>query len=282
MTDRVLRAMTDDSMFRVVVAETSATAREIVSLQKARRPTADHLANLVTSSVLFRETMSPDLRVQWILRDVDGRSTIIADAHPSGAARGMLKLADGTTELDLMRGTSLQVMRTLPDGQLNQGVVQLDGTCGIADAFMLYMQRSEQIESAVAVGAQFEGDNLTRAAGFVVQLLPDLNRAHLAIMLERLRDFEHLTGILSAERFDASWLLGELLWGMPYTLTGESEVRAECWCSELRVMSALATLGREELESLARSTTVLEIDCDYCRQHYEISPGRLRGLLSES
>ena len=282
MTDLVLRALTEDSMFRVVVAETTATAKGILALQQAKGTAKEHLANLVTSSVLFRETMSPNLRVQWHLRAPDDKGSLLADAHPSGATRGLLQLGKGQTDLDLERGSTLQVMRTLPNGQINQGIVQLDGDAGIADAFMLYMQRSEQIQSVIALGARFDDGTLVKAGGFVVQLLPDLNRAHLAIMIERLRDFEMLREQLQDEKFDASWLLSELLWGMPHTQTGSSDVRSECWCSEVRVMGALTSLGRDEISQLAKSSELLEIDCDYCRHHYEIAPSRLQGLLDQS
>ncbi len=282
MSDRVLRAMTDDSMFRVIVAETTLTTRDVVSLQKAVLPTAAHLADLLTSAVLFRETMSPELRVQWILRGTDGKASIVADAHPSGATRGVVQLAAERSSTSLGSGASLQVMRTLQNGQISQGLIELDGAAGLAEAFMLYMHRSEQIESVVGIGSRFDGDRVVKAAGFVVQLLPDLNRAHLSIMLERLRDYTGLREQLADERFSPEWLLGELLWGMPFTQTGSSNVQAECWCSELRVMGALATLGRHELQELSTSSQVLEIDCEYCRKHYEISPARLRGLLDES
>ena len=107
-------------MFRVVAADTTTTAREIVGLQQAKVPTAQHLADLVTSAVLFRETMSPNLRVQWILRSPNGKGIVVADAHPSGATRGVVQLAAGIESVGLAIGSALQVMRTLPDGQLNK------------------------------------------------------------------------------------------------------------------------------------------------------------------
>jgi molecular chaperone Hsp33 len=69
---------------------------------------------------------------------------------------------------------------------------------------------------------------------------------------------------------------------MPYTLLAESALSYGCHCSELRVISSLATLPRSDLEELLRDNKILEISCDYCQKDYAISPSQLRALLMTS
>jgi len=62
----------------------------------------------------------------------------------------------------------------------------------------------------------------------------------------------------------------------------ESRIGYDCWCDELRVISALATLGRPDLEELLSNDEVLEICCEYCKREFRIAPARLKGLLEPS
>jgi molecular chaperone Hsp33 len=147
---------------------------------------------------------------------------------------------------------------------------------------MAYMQRSEQVDSMLAIGTCLDGDRIVRAGGYMVQLLPDVGKGPLAIMTERLEDFRSLDAILRREQFDATWLTGELLWGMPFEQTGHGAVRYACWCDRTRLVGAIASLGAEEIRDLAASEQPLEITCDFCRKEYFIRGDELRGLLTPS
>ena len=62
----------------------------------------------------------------------------------------------------------------------------------------------------------------------------------------------------------------------------ESSVEFGCSCSDVRVLGALSTLGRADIEDIIRGQTVIDLSCDYCGKSYPISSERLRGLLDES
>ena len=281
-TDTVLRAITDDGAFRVITARTTETVRGAIEAQNASGETARHFGDLVTASILFRETMAPNLRVQAIIKGSAGSGSLIADSHPSGQTRGLIQLRGEAGEIDLGQGAVLQLMRTLPNGRINQGVVEVPQQGGISQSLMAYMQSSEQVFSMLAVGTIFDGEQVVSAGGYMVQLLPEAGRGPLLVMTERLRDFESIDPQLADPLFTPSWLLDELLYGMPFTRLEESAVRFECWCDELRVVSALASLTRSDLEHLLSTNEVLEIACEYCKRDFRIAPARLRGLLEQS
>jgi molecular chaperone Hsp33 len=280
--DTVLRAITDDGAFRVITANTTSTVRGAIEAQNATGQTARHFGDLVTAAILFRETMAPNLRVQAIIKGSSGSGSLIADSHPSGKTRGLMQLKGEATEIELGPGAVLQLMRTLPNGRINQGVVEVPQQGGISQSLMAYMQTSEQVFSMLAVGTIFDGERVVSAGGYMVQLLPEVGRGPLLVMTERLRDFESIDAQLSSSLFTPTWLLDELLYGMPFTRLEESPVRFECWCDELRVVSALASLSRGDLEHLLSTNEVLEIACEYCKRDFHIAPARLRGLLEQS
>ncbi len=107
---------------------------------------------------------------------------------------------------------------------------------------MAYMQTSEQVVSMIAVGTLVDEQGIVASGGYLVQLLPEVGRGPLMVMTERLRDWESIDAHLLSDEFSPSWLLDQLLYGMPFTPAGEARSASDCWCDELRVVEALATL----------------------------------------
>jgi molecular chaperone Hsp33 len=290
-SDSVVRAITDDGAFRVITARTTETVRGAVAAQSARGATAKHFGELLTGAVLVREAMAPNLRVQGILKGASGKGSLVADSHPDGTSRGLVNFGAGGGAISVGKGALLQVMRTLPSGMLHQGVVEVPEPApdaargpragGISGGLMAYMQDSEQVVSTIAVATVLEGDAVIAAGGYIVQLLPEVERGPLLVMTERLADFESLEEVLRSGA-SPDTLLDELLYGMPFTRLEESSLSFACRCSQVRVVSTLATLPRGDIEDLLRSGEVLEIRCDYCGKEYQVLPVQLRSLLTTS
>jgi molecular chaperone Hsp33 len=280
-TGEVVRAVTREGTFRVVAVDASDAAATIVEAQHATGNAARLLGELVVGSVLFRETMSPDLRVQVILKPTQGKTYALGDTIGGGSVRGLLRI-EPNASFELGPDACIQVMRTLHDGRIAQGIVHAPADGGVAGALMAYMQQSEQVDSMVAIGVRFDAGTLVRAAGYMVQLLPEVGKGPLAIMTERLEDFRDLAPLLARKEFDASWLVSELLYGMPYEPTGVSPVQAACWCDRVRVIGAIATLPPADIRELSESPEALDISCDYCGRNYSIAGQELRGLLRPS
>lgn len=268
--------MTNDGGFRVMTAVTTETARGVLDAQRVEGEVARTLADLVTGTVLVRETMSPGYRVQGIVHGAARTGTLVADSHPDGGSRGLVQRAPR-----LGSGASVELMRTLPNGGVSRGIVAMPADGAISSALMAYLQESEQVVSMVAAGAVFEGGRLVAAGGYLVQLLPELPEAMLAIMTARLEDFPSIEAILRDGSTPEN-MMEELLYGMPYTQLADSPLRYQCRCDTTRLLASLATLPRAEVEEMVDAGQALEIRCDYCATEYRIEPAQLRGLLAPS
>ena len=282
--DRVLRAMTDDGAFRVMTARTTDTVRGVLEAQKATGAIRRALGELVTTAVLYRETMAPILRVQVALRGANHSGTLLSDSHPSGWARGLVQRKDDAGPFDLGAGALLQMMRSMPKGNLHQGVVEVPGR-SLSEGVMAYMRRSEQIETMSRVATVFEGDTVVAAGGYLVQILPEApeKEGALAVMAQRLEDdFSSIDERLAKTDASASDLMDELLYGMPHTGLGDSPIRYGCDCTRARVLGSLATLSRDDVRELASEGEPLEMSCDWCNSVYVIELSELRGLLDPS
>lgn len=278
--DQVIRAMTNDGAFRIIAAVTTQTVRGAVAAQQAKGAVAAQFGELITGAILIREAMSPANRVQGILK-VPGTSGMVADAHPDGKTRGIVGFS-GEAAATAGSGMLLEMMRTLHNGALHRGIVEVEKTGGISGALMSYMQQSEQIVSTIAVTTLMEGTEIVAAGGYLVELLPEVERGPLMLMTQRLEDFPPLSDILRKEVKWTTHLIEDLLYAMPYTILAESDLAYGCQCSEVRVLSSLVTLPRSEINALLEDNRVLEIQCDYCRKDYAIAPAQLRSFLTPS
>ena len=279
--DRVLRAITDDDNFRVITATTTATVQGAMATQKVSGETARHFGELLTGTILIRETMSPAHRVQGLLK-APGRGSLVADAHPEGLTRGLVQLADEADSFAITPASVLQMMRMMANGRVHRSVVEAPAEGGVAAALMTYMQESEQIVSVIGTGVKLDGDTVVQAGGFVVQLLPGAARGPLMIMTERLEAQPPIEDVLVSLDGNPKRLLEELLYGMPYAQLDTSPLRFGCTCSRQVVVASLSTVPREELAEMIREDGVIELTCDYCGKDYAVGKTHLEGLLSES
>ena len=174
----------------------------------------------------------------------------------------------------------LQVARTLHDGSIHQGVVAVPEDGSISGALMRYMQDSEQIVSIIAAGCDIDDAGEVRAAGgFVLQLLPELDEGPLAVMTERMRDFEKMGPLFASGAAEPEALVREILYGMPYALVGSDPLRFGCNCSQARVAASLASLPKREIQAMIDDRRVLEIRVRLLWEQYQMAPEQLRGLL---
>lgn len=277
-SDLSVRAMTNDGSLRVIVVDVTQTVRAAAAAQRATGDDARWLGDLMAGTVMIRETMAPDLRVQGILQGV-AAGTFVADSHPDGGTRGLLqRSAEGSAAPTVAR---LQMMRTLPRGGVQQGIVAVDPVGGVSDALMRYLQQSEQVTSALAVLTRVEGAEIVSAGGYLVQLLPELDEATLALMTARLQSLPSMEALLtSAASPDA--LVETLLADMPHTALSRDPQRFQCRCDRARLMQALATVGRDELDAMIAEGAPLQIACEYCAAEYVIAVAELQALIGRN
>jgi molecular chaperone Hsp33 len=280
--DRAVTTVTDDGCLRVVTVRTTATVAAAIRAHRARGATAEHLADLITGSVLVRLTMAPNYRVQGIVRGANGKGTLVADCHPDGSCRGIVRETAGPIQVG--PGSLVQVMRSLPSGALHHGVVVFPDEYGMSGALMVYMLESEQVTSVIGVGCVLENeDRVAVAGGWVVQLLPECTDPPLEHMYARMRTrLADVKDVLRGVNGDPDALQRRILDGIPFTQVAAAELAHRCYCNATRVLASLATLGRADIEDILRKGEILEVSCEYCGRTYTVHPESLRGLLAAS
>lgn len=157
-----------------------------------------------------------------------------------------------------------QLVITIDNNKSNeryQSIVALEGE-QISHALEKYLEQSEQLNTCIILAT-----NSHHACGLLVQRLPgeklenedDWNRiSQLAATIKA----EELTSLEPEE--------------IIHRLYNEDDVRVldsdsytfQCTCSRERVSNMLITLGPDEVNSIIEEQGAIEIDCEFCNQHY--------------
>lgn len=155
----------------------------------------------------------------------------------------------------------------LPGQKAYQGIVPLDGE-SVAVVIENYMLRSEQLDTRLWLAAD---EHVAR--GLLLQKLPheggisaptdDLSTWDRSVMLaSTLRREELLTT-------DIETLMRRLFWEETIRIFDPRHPQFLCTCSREKVGSMLKMLGEPEIESALDELGKLEVNCDFCGEHYE-------------
>ena len=281
MADAVLRAMTDDGGFRAIAAVTTDAAAQTAASQGASGRVEELIIHLVTGAVLVRETMAPSERVQLMLIGKNRKGQIVADSNPDGSVRALVRGVPDKTSFSLGDGALLQVMRSLPSGEVHKGIIEVPSDASVSTMLTVYMKSSEQVDAITSVGRAKRGADVT-AAGYLVQLLPELSADSHAELKARLDGFADVSSLLDRAPVTPHDIVSRIFEREAFTILGDSSLAYGCGCDRLRVLSSLAMLPADDINQLTQDQSPLEISCDYCGKTFRILPEELRGLSESS
>jgi molecular chaperone Hsp33 len=142
-----------------------------------------------------------------------------------------------------------------------------------------FLERSDQVPTVLASDVLLDAEGrVWRSAGVLVQALPDGDRAELARIRRRL-DAGGFAELLRAEAAPDALLAAAV--PSAQRVEPDEPVVWSCPCSRERAENAVRLMGEPELARLVVEEQPVEIDCDFCRSHYELGVEDLATLLAE-
>ncbi len=171
----------------------------------------------------------------------------------------------------------LNVIRDLGLREFYQSSVALQ-TGEIATDLAYYLNVSEQIPSAVSLGVYVDTDNSVKAAGgFMIQTMPQ-TKPEIIDFLERKLQRCNSSSSMILQGLDPLQMLEEAT-GLPIEILQRSKVAYNCPCSKDRVIRAVITLGKFEIEEMIREGKTIQIECYFCKKKYELTVEELKNIL---
>ena len=152
------------------------------------------------------------------------------------------------------------------------------GTSEVAEDLTYYFAVSEQIPSAVGLGVLMSKDNHVReAGGFIVQIMPGASEETIKTIEENVAKITSVTDILKEGKTPED-LLDIILGDLGVDVIDKVTPRFECDCSKERIMRAIATLNKKDLDEIIADGESIEVKCDFCNTKYDITVEELLRL----
>ena len=202
--------------------------------------------------------------------------TLVAQATDQQKIRGLVRGKENVVagSLEDMYGQGRLVL-TIESGSGSpyQGIVPLQGD-NLAAALETYFSQSEQLKTRLWLFA-----NETQAVGLLLQELP-VQEGYEA-------DWEHIeilaNTVTEQELFDLD--CEQLL----YLLFNQEKVRVfapepveyNCACSRVNIEKMLFAMGKDELEDILVERGVIEINCEFCNEHYHFDKIDVENILDQ-
>ena len=148
----------------------------------------------------------------------------------------------------------------------------------IAEDITNYLATSEQTPSVCALGVLVNPDlSVAQAGGFLIQLLPFAPDSAIDIIEKNINSMQSVTQMLS-NGMSAEDIAMKALEGLEPNVLDDFKVEYHCDCSRSRVEKALISLGRKDLEELAKEDYT-EVKCHFCDKAYNFSSNEITKLI---
>lgn len=290
--DEIVRAISADGFIKIAVANTKCIAERARQIHKTLPVVTAALGRTLTATSIIGNTLKGNGASVTVRINGGGPiGSIITVSDPEGNVRGYVQenlidlplRDDGKLDVGgaVGREGMLTVIKDLGLKEPYVGSVQLVSG-EIAEDFTLYFAESEQTPSAVALGVLVDTDQSVLAAGgYVAQLMPGATDETAARLEENVIKAGAITGMLSAGLTPED-IISRILDGFSPRVLEHDAIEYRCACSKEKVVAALISLGKEELEDMAASDKNTEITCQFCDMVYSFTPQEIGGLLKNA
>lgn len=250
-------------------------------------PTASAALGRMMSATLMMSAMNKNNEKMTVTINGGGPiGTMMAVTHGDGCIKGFV----GNPEVHYTYNSNGHLAVGVAVG--NQGTLQVikdmglkEPFCGtvplqsgeIGDDFSYYFMVSEQTPSVVSVGVLVNDTNeILSSGGFIIQLLPEATEEDIVYIENKIKDFPAVSTLLNEGKTPEDILT--MLFD-DVEITDKQDLFYQCDCSKDKMLSALATIGKEELQDMIDQDHGCEMSCQFCNTKYQFSEEELKALV---
>jgi molecular chaperone Hsp33 len=291
--DLLHRFLFDDCDIRGEIVTLGDSYREVLSHNPQVPAIRRLLGEFLAAVGLLSSTLKFDGKIILQARGDGPLSTIMAECNHHNNLRGIVRtnpevgLNDELANhgsLQQLLGNGILVITIEPQRSENfggtlerhQGIVPMDAE-NLAGCLEHYFYQSEQLSTRLWFAA-----NNDIATGFLIQALPQQLITNEEDNQDKWETIITLADTIKAEELlelEHSTVLYRLFNEQPLRLYEPKALRFACSCSRERSANALLAIGNEEVESLLIEKGSIDIDCQFCNQHYHFAADEVRKLL---
>lgn len=291
MKDYIVRAAAANHQIRAFAM----TSKELVEQARIYHNTSPvitaALGRLLTGAAMMGVMMKGEkdlLTLQIKCAGAAKGMTVTADSQ--GNVKGYPQVPDvmlppnAKGKLDVGGALGSGILSVIKDMGMKEpyvGQVALQ-TSEIAEDLTYYFATSEQVPSAVGLGVLMNKDNTVKqAGGFIVQLMPFTEDAVVEALEKKVAEITSVTELLERGATPET-LLEQVLGEFGIEIMERMPARYHCDCSRERVTKALISIGVKDIQEMIEEQQPIEVNCQFCDQHYVFTPEDLKLLLDHS
>jgi molecular chaperone Hsp33 len=291
MEDKLVHAIAKNGDIRIIGATTTNLVNKGVSIHKCAATAAAALGRMLTGGLLMGSMLKSEndkVTIQ-ILADGIARD-IVVTAYPDGHVKGYIAnpLADlplnSKGKLDVAgivgKNGNLLVIKDMGLKEPYVGQVPIY-TGEIGDDLAYYFTVSEQTPSAVGLGVLVDTDlSIKASGGFIIQMMPGADELLADLVTYRLQELNSITELIN-KGMDIKEILELIFKDMDLKILNESMPLYKCDCSREKVIKALISIGKEELQKIYNDNKEEELQCHFCNKKYKFTHDEIGSILED-
>ena len=291
MSDYLVRGMTMDGFVKVVAIRSTEIVRRGAQIHGTTpNATAAFGRALTAASMMGNMQKVENGSMTLQIKGGGPIGSIVCVSDPTGNVRGyvyepkvpLVEKYPGKLDVGATVGTdgTLTVIRDLQMKEPYVGAIPLvSGEIG--DDVTAYFAQSEQTPTACALGVLIDTDQSVKVAGgYLLQLLPGAPDEVIDAVEAGIKRAGAVTAMLE-KGMTPEDILGQVLGDLGVVFMETTEVTYKCYCDRQRVVSALISLGKEELTQIMEEGKAFPVECQFCDELYTFTPEDIRQLLQE-
>lgn len=289
--DKRIRAIAADAAIQITAVSSTETVERARSIHKTLPVATAALGRTLTiCSIMGSQLKVEDGSVTVQIKGDGPLGSVVCVSDAEGNVRGYLQ--NSACDLPLRPDGKLNVGGGIGHGYLMviKDIGLKDPVTGttvlvngeIAEDMTRYFAESEQIPSACALGVLVGTDqHVLQAGGYLVQLMPGCADADIDRLEQNIQRAGVITTMMESG-LTLHQIIEKVLDGFQVEFLEESEFGYRCNCSRNKVVRALVSMGKKELQDLIEEEGKAEITCQFCDRIYNFSKDDLNQILVQA
>ncbi len=288
MQAQLIRYLDQTGHFKATLANTTQLGRDAHRRLQASPMAIQLITQAMTAALLLSSESKTDstLSMKFVGDGPCGHITV--EANSLGEVRGFAGNLNVDFKTDKRKGLFEQAIgqgnlvcrrRLANKDKVYTSTVQLipgEMAANVAN----YLLQSEQVHSAMALGAQLDPDlGIAGSGGILIQALPNADENVLLIVEDRLTTLPHIGATFALDSAFKS-VEKHIFEDFGVQRVARLPLKYRCNCSKDRVIHLLASLPQEQMASLLQDELDVTLQCQFCTKPYTFSPQELKTINS--